>query len=82
MFETREERLSRTVRNPRWWLLLPFTVSIVLLALVMVGLAGFLRWLGQALCGVSNYIMTAPTPAWIRAIFKWGGHPAYREGTK
>ena len=67
-----QQALDRTLKNWRWWLVLP----LLLPAFLWIA-AGHVAWkplwrLGQAVCGLASALSPyRASPAWVRAILDW-----------
>lgn len=67
------ETAAATIKNPRWWLVIPILLPVTV-AWLFVGWLLYkpLWWMGQTLCGLSNAMSpSAATPAAIKTMMDW-----------
>ena len=67
------ETASVTIKNPRWWLTLPFLL-LAMIAFMGIGRVIYrpLWWVGQTLCRLSNAVSPhSATPRPIKTALEW-----------
>ncbi|WEM34476.1 hypothetical protein [Xanthomonas phage X1] len=64
-------RWDRTIRNWRWWSVLPMVVPAALIMFVLYPLHYVLWPIGQWICTLSNKLYYFKPPKWVKRLMDW-----------